>query len=96
MPITRVLPPHWLLTAGLALGRAADEEVKTGRMTIEEATGSPARERHELADRRVAWVAGLFGAKPRAGRRASVRQAACATVRSEMILPNGPWFCHHL
>jgi hypothetical protein len=32
------LPPGWLLTASLALGRAADEEVKAGRMTIEEAT----------------------------------------------------------
>jgi AcrR family transcriptional regulator len=32
------LPPHWLLTASLALGRAAEEEVKAGRMTIEEAT----------------------------------------------------------
>ena len=32
------MPPGWLLTASLALGRAADEEVKSGRMTIEEAT----------------------------------------------------------
>jgi AcrR family transcriptional regulator len=32
------LPPSWLLTASLALGRAAEEEVKAGRMTIEEAT----------------------------------------------------------
>ena len=32
------LPPGWLLTASLALGRAAEEEVKAGRMTIEEAT----------------------------------------------------------
>lgn len=32
------LPPGWLLTASLALGRAADEEVKAGRMTIEEAS----------------------------------------------------------
>jgi hypothetical protein len=32
------LPPDWLLTASLALGRAAENEVKTGRMTIEEAT----------------------------------------------------------
>jgi len=31
------LSPGWLLTASLALGRAADEEVKSGRMTIEEA-----------------------------------------------------------
>jgi hypothetical protein len=29
--------PAWLLTAGLALGRAASEAVKAGRMTIEEA-----------------------------------------------------------
>ena len=32
------LPPGWLLTASLALGRAAEEEVKSGRMTIDEAT----------------------------------------------------------
>ena len=32
------LPPSWLLTASLALGRAAEEEVKAGRMTVEEAT----------------------------------------------------------
>ena len=32
------LPPGWLLTAALALGRAAEDEVKAGRMTIEEAT----------------------------------------------------------
>ena len=32
------LPPRWLLTASLALGRAAEEEVKAGRMTIEDAT----------------------------------------------------------
>ena len=31
-------PPGWLLTASLALGRAAEQEVKAGRMTIEEAT----------------------------------------------------------
>lgn len=30
--------PEWLLTAALAVGRAAEEEVKSGRMTIEEAT----------------------------------------------------------
>jgi len=32
------LPPGWLLTASLSLGRAAEQEVKAGRMTIEEAT----------------------------------------------------------
>jgi hypothetical protein len=32
------LPASWLLTASLALGRAAEEEVQSGRMTIEEAT----------------------------------------------------------
>lgn len=31
------LPPGWLLTASLALGRAAEEEVKAGRMTTGEA-----------------------------------------------------------
>jgi hypothetical protein len=33
-------PPSWLLAAGLALGRAAEEEVKARRMTIDEATGA--------------------------------------------------------
>jgi hypothetical protein len=32
------LPPGWLLAAGLALGRAAEDEVRAGRMSIEEAT----------------------------------------------------------
>ena len=32
------LSPGWLLTACLALGRAAEEEVKAGRMTVDEAT----------------------------------------------------------
>jgi hypothetical protein len=32
------LPPGWLLTACLAVGRAAEEEVKAGRMTIAEAS----------------------------------------------------------
>ena len=32
------LPPGWLLAASLALGRAAEDEVKAGRMNIEEAT----------------------------------------------------------
>ncbi len=32
------LPPGWLLAAGLALGRAAEDEVQAGRMTIEDAT----------------------------------------------------------
>jgi AcrR family transcriptional regulator len=31
------LPPAWLVSACLALGRAAEEQVKSGRMTIEEA-----------------------------------------------------------
>jgi AcrR family transcriptional regulator len=34
----RATPPGWLVTAALALGRAAEDEVKAGRMTIEEAT----------------------------------------------------------
>jgi hypothetical protein len=29
------LPAEWLLTAALALGRAAEDEVKAGRMTAE-------------------------------------------------------------
>lgn len=33
----RAVPAAWLLTAGLALGRAAEDEVKAGRMTVEEA-----------------------------------------------------------
>jgi AcrR family transcriptional regulator len=32
------LPPRWLLTACMALGRAAEDDVKAGRMTIDEAT----------------------------------------------------------
>jgi hypothetical protein len=32
------LSPGWLLTAALALGRAAEDEVKAGRMTIAEAS----------------------------------------------------------
>jgi AcrR family transcriptional regulator len=34
----RTLSPGWLLTAALALGRAAEDEVKAGRMTIAEAS----------------------------------------------------------
>lgn len=34
----RSTPPSWLVTAALALGRAAEDEVKAGRMTIDEAT----------------------------------------------------------
>lgn len=33
-------PADWLLAAGLALGRAAQEQVRAGRMTIEEATAA--------------------------------------------------------
>jgi AcrR family transcriptional regulator len=33
----RTLPPGWLLAAALALGRAAEDEVQAGRMTIDEA-----------------------------------------------------------
>lgn len=32
------VPANWLLSACLALGRATEEEVKAGRMTIEQAT----------------------------------------------------------
>jgi AcrR family transcriptional regulator len=32
------VPPTWLLSASLALGRAAEDEVKAGRMSIEQAT----------------------------------------------------------
>jgi hypothetical protein len=32
--IDATLPPAWLLTAGLALGRAVGEAVKAGRMTV--------------------------------------------------------------
>lgn len=32
------VPAHWLLSASLALGRAAEDEVKAGRMTTEQAT----------------------------------------------------------
>ena len=34
----RALSPSWLLAAALALGRAAEDEVKAGRMTIDEAS----------------------------------------------------------
>ena len=34
----RALSPRWLLAAALALGRAAEDEVKAGRMTIDQAT----------------------------------------------------------
>ena len=36
--LDNTLPAGWLLTACLALGRAAEEEVKAGRMSIDEAT----------------------------------------------------------
>lgn len=32
------VPAHWLLTATMALGKAAQDEVQAGRMTIEEAS----------------------------------------------------------
>jgi AcrR family transcriptional regulator len=32
------VPAHWLLSASLALGRTAEDEVKAGRMSIEQAT----------------------------------------------------------
>jgi AcrR family transcriptional regulator len=32
------VPAHWLLSACLALGRATEDEVKSGRMTIEQGT----------------------------------------------------------
>ena len=34
----RALSPSWLLTAALAMGRAAEDEVQAGRMTIDEAS----------------------------------------------------------
>ena len=34
----KTLSPAWLLTAALALGRAAEDEVKAGRMTVDEAS----------------------------------------------------------
>ena len=40
-PLVRALTWNgfgWLLAAGLAIGRTAEEEVKAGRMTIEDAT----------------------------------------------------------
>lgn len=36
--LDNTLPPDWLLTASLAVGRAAQDEVKAGRMTVEEAS----------------------------------------------------------
>ena len=34
----RSVPATWLIAAGMAIGRAAQDEVKAGRMTIEDAT----------------------------------------------------------
>jgi hypothetical protein len=34
----RTMSPGWLLAAAMALGRAAEDEVKAGRMTAEEAS----------------------------------------------------------
>jgi AcrR family transcriptional regulator len=36
----RSLSPGWLLAAGLAIGHAAEDEVKAGRMTIQDATSA--------------------------------------------------------
>jgi AcrR family transcriptional regulator len=44
------VPAHWLLSASLALGRAAEDEVKTGRMTIEQATQAMHRSVLRLLD----------------------------------------------
>jgi hypothetical protein len=93
--IDTTLPPAWLPTAGLALGRAASEAVKAGRMTIEEAAQAM---HHSFL--RLLGMADPAPPGPSSGRpagnaakpRAFLRQAARATVRSEKILPNGPWF----
>ena len=36
----RSVPATWLIAAGMAIGRAAEDEVKAGRMTIEDATSA--------------------------------------------------------
>lgn len=36
----RRVPATWLIAAGMAIGRAAQDEVKAGRMTIEDATAA--------------------------------------------------------
>jgi hypothetical protein len=36
--LTRLLDTGWRVAAALALGRAAEDEVKAGRMTIDEAS----------------------------------------------------------
>jgi len=38
--LDRGLSPAWLVAAALALGRAAEDEVRAGRMTVQEATGA--------------------------------------------------------
>ena len=71
--IDATLPPAWLLTAGLALGRAAGEAVRAGRMTIEESAQAQAaratvRSEKDSSERSVArpvthggWVPQLAG-----------------------------------
>ena len=36
----RRVPATWLIAAGMAIGRAAQDKVKAGRMTIEDATAA--------------------------------------------------------
>ena len=38
--LDRTLPPDWLATAALTLGRAAEDEVQAGRMTVEAASAA--------------------------------------------------------
>jgi len=52
--------PGWLLAAGLSLGRAAEDEVKAGRMTIEEATQAVHRSFLRLFGLRGSLAAPLY------------------------------------
>ena len=79
-------PPAWLLTAGLALGRAAGEAVKAGRMTIEESTQAMRHGFLRLLGVDDPAAPGPLSDRPAANAaklRAFLRQAARATVRSE-------------
>jgi hypothetical protein len=93
--IDATLPPAWLLTVGLALGRAVGEAVRAGRMTIEESAQAMHHGFFRLlgvADPAAPGPLSTVRPGNAANPRAFLRQAARATVRSEKILPNGPWF----
>jgi hypothetical protein len=84
--IDATLPPAWLLTVGLALGRAVGEAVRAGRMTIEEPTQAMHHSFLRLLGMADPPAPGPLSGHPAANAanpRAFLRQAARATVRSE-------------